>query len=1064
MALDQWRAMIAGELTRTLVYNPFTNLYLHLSPNGSDGFIRADGYVNLPHQIALYTRYLSTYPLRVFIADEIGLGKTVEALRFVKYAWTMLGARRILIVVPPNLVDQWVNGDAKNLGINVAVLDRNSLKELEGADPALVYGVYVGSMDTLKLSRGRSRYFDIVSSILWDVVIVDEAHKLGITPSGRETLRFKHIGELCRNAKHCILLSATPTRGYARDLLARLSLVDPAIDYSSRASNLIDRLDSKSIEALKALRAAYMVRRGKEHLKHFDDHLSKIPEARFHLFMVKPSIDELRLYNLVYQWTIRVLRELGAGPEVGLLRAILVKRALSSPLSLVKTLRKIVEGRAEHGIDSIEDAIRVLEDYMDGDAEAPGIEANEADSYEELLLSSSLHALSRESRSRLTEMITLADSIADRGDSTLHMLADMITHIGSSRDPLIPGDDDTVNPNVLVFTEYKDTLYYMKDKLGRFLKERGLKELEPPRTINAIKSLSNVRDDEARKIAGYARYYQAHRTRILLLYLSSDNTWMIPAVKKLVDNTSNNRGVRTVVLTTDVAGEGLNLQGANILVNYEVPWSIIKREQRIGRVWRIGQRKRVHIIDVIRATELEAEIYKRLLSKIYFLNLTTGDARSPGIEGLEIYELAPDEGFIPLAVRPREASEYNVLRELADTLEKSEEKGLKLGLDELASRISEHIARYRYIAEALTGDRPEDEARRMLEAVYNTYGASTHDGAVDAVNELASLLGRSRSGRLDTLLVSLEHLMRYNANEGGPLFFASMIDDSGAVASLLYIAEYRIRVAGGDRTIYTMPVLVKLKHNREGQGYDVDQVLQGLAAVKETARILRYSSPFSGYMIAELGNAEDDEIVVAANNAAGQAARRAMMEIRREYEALRRSRNMLAQLGVLETGLYNEYKPAFPFMHGNPRLIAVFYNISGGEPVEPGEEKKCMVQDAAESYVKRLFEERGFHVEGPLDPCPSSGRAPYDLIARPRSKLFGEEYYIEVKGHEGLVLSGELTERETRFARGHPDRYIICIVAMALSDNKKVFCNPYNKWSKRVKRSEREIVYVAGEG
>ncbi len=1062
MALDQWRAAIAGELTRTLVYNPFTNIYLHLSPNGSDGFVHADGYVNLPHQIALYTRYLSTYPLRVFIADEIGLGKTVEALRFVKYAWSILGARRILIVVPPNLVDQWVNGDAKNLGINVTVLDRNNLRDLAGADPALVYGVYVGSMDTLKLSRGRTRYFDIVSSIPWDAVIVDEAHKLGITPSGRETLRFKHIGELCRNAKHCILLSATPTRGYARDLLARLSLIDPAIDYSRKASNLIDRLDSKSIEALKALRTAYMVRRGKEHLKHFNDHLSKIPEARFHLFMVKPSIDEARLYSLVYQWTIRVLRELGAGPEAGLLRAILVKRALSSPLSLVKTLRKILEGRAEPSIDSIEDAITVLEDYMDGDAEAPGIEANEADAYEELLLSSSLHALSRESRSRLTEMITLADSIADRGDSTLHMLADMITLIGSSREPLIPDDADTIHPNVLVFTEYKDTLYYMKDKLDRLLKERGLKELGPQRTINAIKSLSDAKDDEARKIAGYARYYQAHRTRILLLYLSSDNTWMIPAVKKLVDNTSNHPGVRTVVLTTDVAGEGLNLQGANILINYEVPWSIIKREQRIGRVWRIGQKKRVHIIDVIRATELEAEIYKRLLSKIYFLNLTTGDTRSPGMEGLEIYELAPDEGFTPLAVRPREASEYNVLRELADTLEKSEEKGLKLGLDELASRIREHIARYRYIAEALTGDRPEDEARRMLEVVYNIYGASTHDDAIDAVSELATLLGRSRSNRLDALLVSLERLMKYDASEG-PLFFASAIDDSGAVASLLYIAEYRIRVADGDRTVYTMPVLVKLRHNRESQGYDIDQVLQGLAAVRETARILRHSSPFSGYMIAELGSPEDDEIVAAANNAAGLAARRAMMEIRREYEALRRSRSMLAQLGILKTGLYNEYKPVFPYMNGNPRLIAVFYNISSGVPVESSAEKKCMVQDAAENYVKKLFEEKGFYVEGPLDPCPSSGRTPYDLIARPRSKLFGEEYYIEVKGHEGLVLSGELSEREVAFARENPDRYIICIVAMALSDNKKVFCNPYNKWSRRQKVATREIVYVTGQ-
>ena len=469
--------------------------------------------------------------------------------------------------------------------------------------------------------------------------------------------------------------------------------------------------------------------------------------------------------------------------------------------------------------------------------------------------------------------------------------------------------------------------------------------------------------------------------------------------------------------------------------------------------------------DMRAVEELEAETYKRLLSKIYFLNLTMGTARAPAMQDLEIYQLEPDrdKAPIPLAVRPREASEYHLLQELADTLEKTDATSIKLELERLASKIRAHIERYRYIAEALAGSKPWEEARDMLESIYRVYGASTHQDALESVGELVELLGRSRSDRLDNMLITVEKAINTGAKTEGPLFFIAPINqDPRVAAALLYTVEYMIDTGSGEATVYKLPILVKVEHTP--QGYTPSQTLPGLAAIREAASLLKRASPLGSYMIAELGRPEEDEIVSAALRGAQETARDALEEIRRAARPLITSEEKLARLGILDRRAYDKYKPSLPYMAGKPRLLAVVYNTSHTPPREPSMEKRCMVQDEAENYVKKLFEEKGFHVEDPLDPCPSQGRTPYDLLATPKGSLLGEEYYIEVKGHEGLVLIGELSERETRFAREHPDRYIICIVTMALSRDKKVFCNPYSKWPRRVKTSEREIVYVAGQG
>lgn len=140
------------------------------------------------------------------------------------------------MITHPILVDQWIQKDLKNFGIKHILIDNNVNELYEKAKNGLIdSGVFIGSMDRLKLSSsgdvGASKYpyFEFINSINWDLVIIDEAHKLsyiGNTPS----IRYERLGALCRNrAKHCVLLTATPHRGRSEDFVARLRLLDKSL-------------------------------------------------------------------------------------------------------------------------------------------------------------------------------------------------------------------------------------------------------------------------------------------------------------------------------------------------------------------------------------------------------------------------------------------------------------------------------------------------------------------------------------------------------------------------------------------------------------------------------------------------------------------------------------------------------------------------------------------------------------------------------------------------------------------------------------------------------------------
>ena len=122
-----------------------------------------------------------------------------------------------------------------------------------------------------------------------------------------------------------------------------------------------------------------------------------------------------------------------------------------------------------------------------------------------------------------------------------------------------------------------------------------------------------------------------------------------------------------------------------------------------------------------------------------------------------------------------------------------------------------------------------------------------------------------------------------------------------------------------------------------------------------------------------------------------------------------------------------------------------------------------MVQCAAEHYIKKEFEKKGFVVDTPsCEHEDETAYRPYDLEATPsRFAYLGEPYYyIEVKGHRGLVLSASLSENEYKMAESLPERYIVCVVARALSNNKLAICRPYKDWRKKTIIKKTRVILV----
>jgi superfamily II DNA or RNA helicase len=525
--------------------------------------------------------------VRILVGDEIGLGKTITAIAVGRYLKDVGLARRILVLVPRILVQKWETEIGYWVDRGVHVVERWNVDDYEVK--GFPEGWYIVSMDLFARNRKVRR---ALFEVNWDLIIVDEAHRL--SPSARR--RWKYIGgELIARhpERHVILLTATPHKGFPHDYIAKLRIIDPLL-----ASNTKD-LDKA--EFYRQVWNVLVFRRMKGDVNNVYECKEIFKPARLTAVLIRPSDLEAEFYRKIELVLLNILKESGrekrAWGLAKLLAVLLAKRAFSSPVAAYGTLSYIVAKRAEllrRGA-TIGEAERKAKElskrvarHLAGDygeeGEESGLEdvvsaINEFLSYASMLLDENVVM-------ELKELEELARRIQEGKDSKLGKLVELVKYHLSE------------GSKVVVFTEYADTAYYIATKLKEVL--GGEVAVLTGREAQDRSRMKDVED-------GFLR---GDRYKVLV--------------------------------STDVLSEGLDLQVANVLVNYDLPWTPLKLEQRMGRVWRLGQERECYIYLFVVGSSDRATGASRVVSVLYakLLNMARALGRVNPIlgEDVEVYD------------------------------------------------------------------------------------------------------------------------------------------------------------------------------------------------------------------------------------------------------------------------------------------------------------------------------------------------------------------------------------------------------------------------------------------
>ena len=526
----------------------------------------------LPHQItAVYESMLPRQPLRFVLADDPGAGKTIMAGLYIRELIMRADSRRILVVAPGGLVEQWRDELFEKFGLQFNVFS----SALEIATPT---GNPFEDLDHLivrldQMARNEELQEKLLSTS-WDLVVFDEAHKLSAHYYGNKlekTGRFRLAEKLGARTRHLLLMSATPHNGKDEDFQLFLSLLDSDRFYG-KVRDGVHKVDSSDL----------MRRMVKEEMLRFDG-TRLFPERRAYTANYKLSESEAALYEAV---TTYVKTEMGKadalkGPRkgsVGFALTSLQRRLASSPEAIFQSLKRRRE-RLENRLRE-ENLLARGQRFAAETLESPpedddDLSAEEMEDLEEKLTDTATAAETiaelEDEIEILGRLVEQARGVVDAGqDRKWDELSKILQNDPNMRDA------EGRQRKMIIFTEHRDTLNYLERQIGGVLG-----------TPNAITTIhGSVHRDERRKRQELFR---------------SD-----PEVR--------------ILIATDAAGEGVNLQNANLMVNYDLPWNPNRLEQRFGRIHRIGQREVCHLWNLVAKETREGQVYHRLLTKLETIN------------------------------------------------------------------------------------------------------------------------------------------------------------------------------------------------------------------------------------------------------------------------------------------------------------------------------------------------------------------------------------------------------------------------------------------------------------
>jgi len=519
----------------------------------------------LPHQIsAVYKEMLPRLPLRYVLADDPGAGKTIMTGLLLKELIARGDLKRCMIVSPGNLAEQWQDELHRKFNLRFEILTNDRIESAVTGNVFAEVNFCIVRLD--KLSRNEEIQAKLRVTD-WDLIVCDEAHKMSATVWGGEvkyTKRFQ-LGRLLSSiTRNFLLLTATPHNGKEEDFQLFMSLIDQ------------DQFEGVARSGHRAVDVSSVMRRlVKEDLLKFDG-TPLFPERRAYTVNYDLSPPEATLYKAVTDY---VQEEFNRADNltnerkttVGFALTILQRRLASSPEAIYQSLkrrRERLENRLSEerlGKRAAEYILPSYDDYDDDDMPSSELEDAEEKVVDQASAAQTIQELEAEIGT-LKRLERMANDV--RQSNKDRKWDELSTLLQDNKNMFADG----LREKLIIFTEHRDTLRYLTDKIRSLLgNEKAVVTIH-----------GGILRDERRKVEEL--FKQDKEVRILI--------------------------------ATDAAGEGINLQRAHLMVNYDLPWNPNRLEQRFGRIHRIGQMEVCHLWNLVSKDTREGMVFQRLLDKL----------------------------------------------------------------------------------------------------------------------------------------------------------------------------------------------------------------------------------------------------------------------------------------------------------------------------------------------------------------------------------------------------------------------------------------------------------------
>jgi superfamily II DNA or RNA helicase len=551
----------------------------------------------LPHQVEAVYRYLLPLPrIRFLLADDTGAGKTIMTGLLIKELLFRGVLQKVLIIAPGGLTKQWAEEELQEkFGLHARLVNRASFDAEPGQFSRYDEGIFVISIDFLARNEGCLK---AASETQWDLVVVDEAHKLSAYEYGtklEESERYKAVKALARKTDHLLFLTATPHRGRKDTFRRLLLLLDE--DLFQKDEHVADRVREQAVpygtsgeedfeeeRPISKARNRFFLRRLKEEMVDWEGRpLFKDRHTKTVGYDVTP--EEKTLYDAVTSYVRSKRKEAKAkrNRNVELTLLVMQRRLASSLYAITRTL--------ENRLRALDEVLSILRDPTRSEAEKKRLLRGTPDSsdprditeYEELTeeereqidqrifrqVLTDDPAKVQEERDEVGRLFRLADSLKHHKEAKF---AELLAVLDSS--DVIRADDE----KLLIFTEHRDTL----ESLAQRLEQKGY----------TVATIHGGMDVDSRKQA-----QRQFRTRA------------------------------KIMVATDAAGEGINLQFCRYLINWDIPWNPNRLEQRMGRIHRYGQTGDVWVYNLVAQNTREGSVLQKVLSKLDVMREQMGSDR-----------------------------------------------------------------------------------------------------------------------------------------------------------------------------------------------------------------------------------------------------------------------------------------------------------------------------------------------------------------------------------------------------------------------------------------------------